>query len=283
MENICRPPLGTVNGWPMLFGVNMHRIWRRIGRDLRNRRFVDAYALAFIAFTLAVLSVIGDIVPDQVRWAAVLAGVGILVLRSAIPEAPRRNIDDVLEDRFAFGGKPIGDRLNDAKEVWLYAPSAVNLLTLQNCEILRRGPLNKGDGVVRVVVLDPTQKSAIELATHQLDDSLDYPIQDFRESLGATTRLLSAMTSWSVSGSFEYRFLSYNPGFSLVAIDPNRRNGHLIVEVHGFHNEATSSRMHIEISRKDSDHWYEYWIDQFTRVWEAASNQQSGNDISPMT
>jgi hypothetical protein len=261
----------------MLIGDKMLEAWRRIGRDLRNRRFVDAYALALIAFVLAVLSVVGDIVPDQVRWAAVLAGVGILVLRSAVPESPSRNIDNVLKDRFAFDGKPIVDRLKDAKEVWIYAPSAVNLLTSQNCEILRRGALNKGDGVVRVVVLDPTQQPAIELATRQLDDSLDYPVQDFRESLGASTRLLSAMNSWSVSGSFEYRFLSYNPGFSLVAIDANGRNGHLIVEVHGFHNESTSSRMHIEIDRKDSEHWYEYWIDQFTRVWEAASSRQ--NDI----
>jgi hypothetical protein len=252
--------------------------WRRIGRDLRNRRFVDAYALAFIAFALAVLSVVGDVVPDQVRWAAVLAGVGVLVLRSAIPESPTRNIDNVLEDRFAFDSKPIVDRLRGAKEVWIYAPSAVNLLTPQTCEVLRRGALSKGDGVVRVVVLDPTQQSTIELASHQLDDSLDYPIQDIRESLRATTRLLNAMTSWSVSGSFEYRLLAYNPGFSLVAIDANRSNGYLIVEVHGFHNESTASRMHIEISRKDSDHWYEYWTDQFTRVWEAARSPQ-GREI----
>jgi hypothetical protein len=30
--------------------------WRRIGRDLKNRRYVDSYSVAFVTFVLAVLS-----------------------------------------------------------------------------------------------------------------------------------------------------------------------------------------------------------------------------------
>jgi hypothetical protein len=250
----------------------MRRVWHQILHDLKNRRHVDAYAVAFIAFVLAVLSVVGDIVPDQVRWGAVLAGVGILVLRSSMPQTFVGLIDELLKDRFAFDDKPLADRLKDAREIWVYAPSAVNLLSAQNCDLLRRGALSTADGTVRVVVLDPRRESAIELATRQLDDALDYPIQNFGESLQTTTRLLAAMATLKVSGSFEYRFLDYNPGFSLVAIDASGRNGYIIVEFHGFHNESTSSRMHIEISRKDSDHWYEYWTEQFSRIWESADS-----------
>ncbi len=79
------------------------------------------------------------------------------------------------------------------------------------------------------------------------------------------------MAAWHVNGSFEYRLLDYNPGFSLVAIDPSARDGRLIVEFHGFHNEATSSRMHMELARQQSDHWYAYWSEQFNRIWEAAA------------
>ena len=124
---------------------------------------------------------------------------------------------------------------------------------------------------MRVVVLDPSRETAVQLATRQLDDALDYPIQDFAACLQTTTSLLRSMAAWQVSGSFEYRFLDYNPGFSLVAIDPSSRTGRIIVEFHGFHNESTSSRMHIEITRNQSDHWYGYWTDQFNRIWEATS------------
>jgi hypothetical protein len=245
--------------------------WRRIGRDLKNRRHVDAYSIAFVTFVLAVLSLVPDVVPDQLRWAALLAGVGILVWRITISEPLTGTIDALLNDRLAFDGKPLSERLKNAAEVWIFGPTAVNILSAYNCELLRTGVLNKPDGIVRVVVLDPANESAVQLAVRQLDDSLDYPVQDFRASLQTTMHQLGTMASWHLRGSFEYRLLDYNPGFSLVSIDPTTHNGHVIVEFHGFHNEATSSRMHIEISRKHSDHWYAYWTNQFTRIWEASS------------
>jgi hypothetical protein len=253
----------------------MSAAWRRIGGDLKHRRHVDAYSIAFVSFVLAVFSLVPDFVPDQIRWAVLLAGVGILVLRITIPDSLAGTIDELLNDRFAFDSTPLSERLKNAAEVWLFAPTAVNILSAHNCELLRTVVLNKPDGIVRVVVLNPANRAAIQLATRQLDDSLDYPVQDFRASLQATMHQLRAMASWQVRGNFDYRFLDYNPGFSLVAIDPTTRNGQMIVEFHGFHNEATSARMHMEISRKQSDHWYTYWTDQFSRIWEAAATATS--------
>jgi hypothetical protein len=176
--------------------------WRRVARDLRDRRFIDVYSVAIVAFVLALVSLIGY-GSSQLRWSVVLAALGLLVLRISVPEtAPDASLDDLLRDRFAFDAIPLADRLRDAREVWIFAPSGVNLL---------------------------------------------------------------------IPGSFQYRLLAYNPGFSLVAIDPSTRGGRLIVEFHAFHNEATSSRMHVEITRKQSDRWYSYWSDQFERIWAAAT------------
>jgi hypothetical protein len=243
--------------------------WRRIGRDLKNRRYVDAYSVAFVTFALAVLSLVPDLIPDPVRWAALLAGVGLLVLRITIPDSSAGSIDGLLKDRVAFDNNPIAERLKNAAEVWIFAPTAVNFLS-QNSELLRTGVLSKPDGTVRVVVLNPDSEAAIQLATRQLDDSVDYPTQDVSATLQTTTHLLRSMASWPVRGSFGYRFLDYSPGFSLVAVDPGRRDGSVIVEFHGFHNEATSSRMHIEILRRQSDHWHAYWIEQFNQIWAGA-------------
>ena len=243
---------------------------RRIGDDLKERRHLDAYSIACVTFVLAVLSLVPSIVPDELRWAALLAGVGILVWRVTIPERAPGTIDDLLNNRLTFDRLPLSERLKDAKEVCIFAPSAVNILSAHNCDLLRTGVLNKPDGIVRVVVLDLKNESTVQLATRQLDDSLDYPMQDFRASLQAAMRQLDIMASWHLKGNFGYRILDYNPGFSLVSIDPTSRNGHVIVEFHGFHNEATSSRMHIEISRQQSEHWYMYWTDQFSRIWDAS-------------
>ena len=144
-------------------------------------------------------------------------------------------------------------------------------MSVHNCELMRNKILGKPDGILRAVILNPSNEQAVQLAVHQLDDSLDYPIQDFRDSLTTTERQLRAMHAWKVRGSFDYKLLDYNPGFSLVAVDPTSRNGQIIVEFHGFHNEATSSRMHIELTRQQSERWYGYWTEQFQHIWDASA------------
>ncbi|MBV9794728.1 MAG: hypothetical protein JO016_12395 [Actinobacteria bacterium] len=241
--------------------------WRRVARDLRDRRFIDAYSVAIVAFVLAVVSVVGY-GSDQLRWTVVLAALGLLVLRITIPETgPEPSLEDLLLDRFAFDAVPLADRFKDAREVWIFAPSGVNLLSGHHCELLRAGPLSRTGGIVRVVVLDPSRDIAVDLASRQLDDSLDYPMHNFRTALTTTVSKLAAMSHWQVAGSFQYRMLAFNPGFSLVAIDPSIRGGRIIVEFHAFYNEATSSRMHVELTRKQSERWFSYWSDQFERIW----------------
>jgi hypothetical protein len=246
--------------------------WRRISTHLRNREYIEAYSIAFVAFGLAILSLVPDFVPDPLKWAAVLGGVGTLVLRITIPDTKTGSADELLNDRFAFDKTPFSERLEGASVIWIFAPTAINILSGHNCELMRSKVLSKPDGTVRIVILNPADSQAIELAVRQMDDSLDYPVQDFRDSLTATAGQLHAMSSWKVAGSFDYGFLDYNPGFSLVAVDPGTRHGRIIVEFHGFHNEGTSSRMHIELSRQQSERWYAYWVEQFNAIWKSASD-----------
>jgi hypothetical protein len=256
----------------------MHSGLRRIGRDLKQRRYFDAYSIALVAFLLAALSLVPELIPDTVRWAVLLAGVGVLVLRITIPDGSSSSMDDLLQDRLAFDRNPIADRLKSAAEVWIFAPTAVNLLSAANSELIRTGILSRPGGVVRVVVLDPANEIAVRLARRQLDESVDYPTQDVGETLRLTIKLLTVMRQWPVRGSFAFRLLDYSPGFSLVAIDPRSRDGRIIVEFHGFHNEATPSRMHIEISRQQSERWYAYWTEQFNQIWSAAADPPSTGD-----
>ncbi len=248
----------------------MRESLRRIGRDIKNRRHVEAYVVSAAAVIFAVLSVVGDIVPDDIRWAVLFAGVGLLVYTTTVPDRSITSLETFLGDRSAFEVKPLSTRLRAATEVWMFAPSGVNFLAPQHCDMLRKDVLSRADGIVRIVVLDGVEDEAVNIAVQQLDDSVDYPMQRFRPSLSSVADQLDTMAGWSVSGSFAYRLLGYNPGFSLVAIDPGERHGTVIVEFHAFHNESTASRMHLELTRFDSERWYAYWVDQFDHIWAGA-------------
>jgi hypothetical protein len=247
----------------------MYELIRRIGHDLRHLRNIDTYAVAVVAFVFAVLSVAGDVLSENAKWAVLFLGLGLLVFRMTLPERYGGSPDEVLKDRSAFEDKPFPARLRHAKELWVFAPSAINFLAPQNCDTLRTTLLNDPDGVVRIIVLDPDIDAAVQLATRQLDDSLDQPSQLFRSSLEATVGQLQRMASWRERGSFEYRYIDYSPGFSMVAIDPGTRRGVVIVEFHGFHNQVTNSRMHIELTPAGSEQWYGYWLAQFDHIWKS--------------
>ena len=188
------------DGWVI---VDMLAVFRRIGRDLRHLRNIDAYAVAVIVFAFAVLSVAGEISPVNARWTVLFVGVGVLVFRMTLPDHLEGSADDVLKDRSAFEDKPFSARLREASELWVFAPSAINLLAPQNCDTIRTTILANPDGVVRVVVLDPAAETAVKLTTRQLDDSLDFPSQLFVSSLEATLRQLERMAAWHERGSFE--------------------------------------------------------------------------------
>ncbi|SHM99705.1 hypothetical protein [Cryptosporangium aurantiacum] len=241
---------------------------RRVGRDVARGRHLEVYVVAALALTFATLSVVGDVVPDNLRWAALLAGMALLVYRITVPE-PVGSVAKVFGDRTAFEEVPLAARLKAATEVWVFAPSGVNFLSMPHLDLLRKTVLARG-GDVRVVVLDPAAKDAVALAVRQLDRSVTYPLQDFRESLTTVLRHLGSVSTWQVNGKFEHRLLDYNPGFSIVAVDPQKRHGRVIVEFHGFHNESTVTRMHLELRRADSERWYAYWVEQFEYIWAAA-------------
>src|SRR5689334_32800 len=91
--------------------TNMRTMIRRIGHDLRHLRHIDAYAVALLASVFAVLSVVGDVLPDNARWAVLFVGVGVLVFRVTIPDNDEGSPDDVLKDRSAFENNPFPARL----------------------------------------------------------------------------------------------------------------------------------------------------------------------------
>ena len=67
----------------------MREAMGRILRDVRNRRQLEAYAVAIVAMVLAVLSIVEAAVPENLKWAALLVGVGLLVYQITLPPAGR--------------------------------------------------------------------------------------------------------------------------------------------------------------------------------------------------
>lgn len=243
------------------------QLFRRIQADLLRRANIEAYALAAVALVCAVATTVSDVISEDLRWAVLLGGVALLVFRLTVPQE-RADRDAVRpSDRLSFAAEPLARIFDGVTDVRIYAPTGVNLLSAQNCQLLRSGLLGERGGTLRVVVLDPAARPGVDLAELQLDGSEDHQVQGVREGLAETLGRLRRM---AIPGRAEYRLLGFNPGFSMVLLDADSRRGRLIVEFHGVRNESIISRMHLELTREAHPHWFDYWVRQFDRLWELA-------------
>jgi hypothetical protein len=241
------------------------RAWQRFVADIRNLQYIDVYTLAAFLFLFAVLTTFPELVPEEVEQAAIMAALGLLVYYTTVPKTQETNVDDLLSDRTNF--PPFMESIQGATQLWIYAASAVNILTVDNIEAIRRNILSRADGEFRVVLQDPTEHEALRIAVRQIDDALDYQVQHLPADIEETLQRLQKIDSWEKKGRFAYRLLDYSPGFSIVAIDPQKPHGQIIVEFYGFHNVQTTGRMYIKLDRTSSDYWYTYWVSQFEYIW----------------
>lgn len=231
--------------------------FRRLADDLREVRNVEAYAISALAAVLTVFTIVGDPSPELFNTVT-LACLAFLVFSTAGQRAAGQTagLAGVLRDRDSYA--TFEQLLEGATELWMYAPSGVNVLRRHAGDIRRW--LAAG-GQARVVVHDPGAGAVDTLAT-QLDDN-----NDFGNDL---TAALDSLDKLAASGRLDYRLLPLNPGFSLVVVNPRQRGGRLIVEFHGFQDESISDRMHVEIRRSESTHWFEYWAGRFEAIWAAS-------------
>ncbi len=237
------------------------RFARRVINDLINLRNVDAYVVGFIGIALILLDVLGAV--DLNAYLSVMtAALVVLLFRTTAPPKKEIDLDNVLLDRQSY--TPLREFIQGAHVVWVYGPSAVNVL--RESASFKREVVERG-GEVRVLLQDPGETASMAILRQQLDpnNNLDHDIQ-------GSLFTLEKMREW---GKVDYRLLPYNPGFSLLVVDPDGKDGRLVVEFFGYHNNLIDDRMHIMIERRSSQYWFEYWAKQYQIMWDAAHTGKS--------
>ncbi len=239
----------------------MLRTLKTILDDIFAFRNIETYVTVFVALVVIVLSLIQDAVPLNIQMAVLLAAVALLVLKSVTQERRTIDLDDVLHDRKDF--RPLREFIHGGHTLWVYGPSAVNVI--RSADAIKSEILDRG-GTMRVLMQNPKETASVAILQQQLDKIHDLlgDIQQVQDTLGRVTEV-------SKNGRIEYRLLPYSPGFSMIVVDPEGRDGRLIVEFYGYSNQQIQERMHIEIRRDSSQHWFEYWKNQYEVMWDNAS------------
>lgn len=242
---------------------------KRIFSDILAGKNIEAYVVSAIAVILAIMGVVDNAIPDDWKIAAILAALALLVFNSTRPEKSAVDLDSVLQDRQSFGA--FQEVIKGKRVLWVYGPSAINILR-DNAHI-KREILDRG-GEVHILIQDLGSEEGMNTLSQQIDKTID-----LTNSIRMSIDILKHMKRWG--GKFDFKLLPYAPGFSLVVVDPDERDGKVIVEFFGFNNELITERMHIEITRQQSQYWFEYWAKQFEIMWETAYAPENAPNAIP--
>lgn len=253
----------------------MLKFFKRVFSDIKDRRFLAEYGVS-LAIVLALgLELFSDMLDIRAVIGLILAVLLVLLLDITQRNRGEKGLDAYLHTRDELG--PFRRRLEGSRRLWVFAASAANILDGDNLDAIRSYIMSRKDGELRVVILDPASK-AVNDAKRQIDDHVTYQVQELRDQLQRTmTTRFDMIRKWKQPGKFEARVLDFNPGLSMVLTDAYRASGMAIVEVYGFGQESTSKRMSVEIKAEDSAVWFEYWVDQYERMWEMAKPLESLN------
>jgi hypothetical protein len=245
---------------------SIRRTAARILHDVRHLKNIEIYGVALLGAMLIILDIVGDVSPD-LKLTAMLAALILLIFNITVPDHSASSLDELLNDRRSLTAVPFSQRIKGARQLWIYGPSAVNILSAENSVAIKDEVLSHTGGEVRVIIQNPNEAEGMNILVKQIDESIDFRMQDLPESIQQTLQILEKMRKWNSAGQVEYKLLGYSPGFSMVVIDPDKRNGVVIVEFFGFYNEHTANRMNLVISKTDSEYWFHYWVEQFQRMW----------------
>ncbi len=247
----------------------MVRFFKRVFADLRSRRFLAEYAISLVILFALGAEVFSDLLDIRAVIGLILTVLLVLVLDITQRNRGETGLDAYLHTREELG--PFRQRLENSRRLWIFAASAANILDGDNLDAIRSNIMSRKDGELRVVVLDPSSKAVAD-AKRQIDDQVTYQVQELQDQLHRTMNTRFEMIrKWNLPGKFEARVLDFNPGLSMVLMDAHRSSGVAIVEMYGFGHESTSQRMSVEIKSEESAVWFEYWVDQYERMWELAS------------
>ncbi len=250
---------------------DVQRTFSNILDDILNLKNIEKYLVAGFALIFAILGLFGDIVPDDYKVSVGLAALGLLVFSNSQQEKDKP-VERLLNKRKDL--PPLAESLKHTSELWIYAPSATNILEDANLSLIEENILSKKNGHFRVIIQNPDQTESVNILIKHLDEGITRQNnQPMREAIAKTKSRLEAIAKRHHNGKLSYGFLDYGLGVSIVAFNPTHRKGYIILEIHGSQNEYTHDRMHLRIDREESEIWYDYWISQMNFIWDKAQNK----------
>jgi hypothetical protein len=127
----------------------------------------------------------------------------------------------------------------------------------------------------RILLLNPSSDEAVFVGARLTDSrELELAAKDFEERIGRVRgdieRTVIDLRPMLKTGNVELKYISLATPYSLTIFDPKLPKGKVRVELYSF-NMAGPDRPYFELTKAIDKKWYDFFIDQFERLWQTAT------------
>lgn len=265
MSNQSQPSRSTL----VAIAERLSSATARMNREIQNGK-IEGYVSLALAFLAGAFGLFTQ--NEIILLTAILSLVMFIVFNLNVQKESKTDFNQVLQNRHAFT-RSLSKRIAEDRiaSVWMYGPSLVEALQGGTRTAIRDEVFKNPRGEVRILIQDQENIDGLKVATDHLDNTKEEPEHRMELALPLAINSLQEMARWKRAEGckFDYRFLAFSPGFSLIVLNARQEKSVVVVEFHGFSNRDDNARMHIEITPQDSPEWYNYWVDQFEAMWNS--------------
>lgn len=250
-----------------------------IFRDIHQRQNLDIYLAILIAIVVSVLGV-AQIADQNIVSSAVLATLALVSLSLL---ANRRENDEIqknllrltgtgqLADKFfrkEYDTSKVLHLVRNSQKVYFLGSGFTTLIPLIREELSNNPP---SELELKFLLMKPSG-NATSIAAFRGDRSVEEINVLLEKSLSDIEQLAKKMTS----GKVEYRVIDYLPPYNIEAFDPQHPSGHMFVRLAAFRT-STFIRPLFELTAKDDNAWFNFFLEQFETLWKESENYKPNN------
>lgn len=248
----------------------MKTIWE----EIKEGKNIDIYIAIIVGISLSILGILSVIKYE------IIAAVILLVLSFLLYEllSNRRlfseiksSIENITSDELIlkmadFPDPIIAPKLKSAREIMIVGTSLFRFLAVFQSEI--ENALNNGASM-KIIFADP-DSSAINMASFR--SSSGTPVHEERQRIISTIKLLRRLSTNIPKGKIEIRSFDYISPYSILIINSSDSKEKAYCQARLFPFRETSMKAPIIIADPNSKrHWFEYFYNQFSKMWEAST------------
>jgi hypothetical protein len=178
--------------------------------------------------------------------------------------ASRVNADSFLGRRTDFPS--LGSTFQDAKQIEVMGISLLGLSTTHNAVLQHK---RESGCCIRLITTNPSKRTVADLIAQRCPEAQnrDMHIIHVKTAISALSKICGPHPS---GGNLEVRVLDTLPPFGLLAVDKDKPNGRIRIELYPD-DCPVSDRPIFELLASRDDKWYSFFNQQFETLWQKAS------------